>query len=418
MKRIIVIAITLICSLLTFAQQTEDKTVKAETIQSFVAKSHPTEWYKEQAEAWQKRVDENPKDEWAWRNLFLATYYHDQKSNNLNATDGKPLPTTLVLGRMKEAIPDSYTYHLMNTRMGGGSPTGSLARAIELIPDNAYGGDLSFLAARAWLNVSIVNEAQMKQVFTMAYRKQAVPERIMRYNWNMLQSMEEGAIYFGNGDNCLIPGKMMQEALGLRQDVTILSTPFFFSKEYRDDLWKKLNIKPFEFKEDFSDYGQYGEDWGKHFESDVIMHIIRETGRPCYFFPDIVNYTALNQENLYNEGLLLKWSEQPYDNFAVAMKNVHEVYHLEYLAEPNLIYTDWETSDMFDMNYVHLLAHLVSKSVKKGRNIEGEVLFRLLYQAILMNHTDKEHKRELIKELHESSGQLYSLDEMLEGLER
>ena len=65
MKKTIVITLALMCNMLAFAQ-------KAETIESIVSNSHEPEWYAEQADAWQKIVDSNPKDQWAWRNLLRA----------------------------------------------------------------------------------------------------------------------------------------------------------------------------------------------------------------------------------------------------------------------------------------------------------------------------------------------------------
>ena len=56
MKKTIVIALTLMCNSMAFAQ-------KAETIESIVSNSHEPEWYGQQAEVWQKIVDANPKDE-------------------------------------------------------------------------------------------------------------------------------------------------------------------------------------------------------------------------------------------------------------------------------------------------------------------------------------------------------------------
>ena len=62
MRKTIVMMLMLMCNLTIRAQQ-------AEAIESFIANSHEPEWYAAQAEAWQKKVDENPQDQWAWRNL-------------------------------------------------------------------------------------------------------------------------------------------------------------------------------------------------------------------------------------------------------------------------------------------------------------------------------------------------------------
>ena len=75
---------------------------------------------------------------------------------------------------------------------------------------------------------------------------------------------------------------------------------------------------------------------------------------------------------------MLRYSPKQYDNFAVAMKNVEEVYHLEYLAEPDLVYDPWETSKLLDRNCVTLLSNLVSKLKKKGKTQQADRLQGIL----------------------------------------
>ena len=73
MKKRIAIILTLMCCTFAFAQ-------KAESVESIITNSYEPEWYAGQIEAWQKKVNENPNDQWAWRNLFRATYYYEQKT--------------------------------------------------------------------------------------------------------------------------------------------------------------------------------------------------------------------------------------------------------------------------------------------------------------------------------------------------
>ena len=58
MKRTIIIAAAFVYCAYASAQ-------KAETIESFISTKHQPEWYARQIEAWQKKVDAYPKDEWA-----------------------------------------------------------------------------------------------------------------------------------------------------------------------------------------------------------------------------------------------------------------------------------------------------------------------------------------------------------------
>jgi hypothetical protein len=90
----------------------------------------------------------------------------------------------------------------------------------------------------------------------------------------------------------------------------------------------------------------------------------------------------LDKDSIYNEGLVLKYSPKPYNNFDVAMHNVKEVYSLEYLAEPDLVYDSWETSEQMDMNHVTLLANLISKFRKKGDEAQAQRLYNILSKCV------------------------------------
>ena len=141
------------------------------------------------------------------------------------------------------------------------------------------------------------------------------------------------------------------------------------------------NVEPLTLN--VQDYGdKYGEDWYIHYEADIIMHLISGTKRPAYFSPTNPKVSILNKDSIYNEGLVLKYSPKPYNNFDVAMHNVKEVYSLEYLAEPDLVYDSWETSEMLDMNHVTLLANLISKFKKKGDEFQAERLYRILSKCV------------------------------------
>jgi len=375
MNKTLCLTLAFVCCALCNAQ-------KAETIESFVANWHEAEWYEQQAQAWQKEVDADAGNQWAWRNLFRATYYHDMFTVGWDKDQDKSR-TADVIRRMEAALPDSYVLSLSKCRFCmTGDPAAkdgtNIRRAIELMPADAYKEDVMYLAAQAWLNPDFIPGEKMSELFRLAYEKKAVPERIMRYNWNMLQSIAQDGMYFGNGDNCLIPMKMLQEALGIRKDVTIVPESFLYRRPWAQDLWKKMGIPGFEYKDDFSDYAQYGQEWGNHFLGDVVRHIIKNTGRPVYFFSDHANRSVLDDDSLYNEGLLLRYSNHKYDNFDVAMHNVRDVYHLEYLAEPNLVYDSWESSDRMDLNNVALLAHLIGKFRRNGEHGEAERLYNIL----------------------------------------
>lgn len=392
MRQLFIMAILLMTSMIASAQKEaaevpENAKIvvcaeKPETIETFTANRHETEWYGAQALAWQKVVDENPNDEWAWRNLFRATNYYDMFTDGFG-DDQDQSKTADVLRKIEEAFPDSYLPNLCKGRFCLSTDSAArrgdnIFRAIELMPDDANDEDVDYLACRLWANDP--ENSKIVELNKKTYKQCYYPERILKYNWNMLQSMDFDALYFANGDIITKPMKTLQDAIDMRQDVIVIPMSFLYVDKFRDYLFKRLGISPMEV--DLTKYSKYGNDWGKQFYADVIMYLIRESKRPAYFSTDVLSHADLNKDSIYNEGLLLKWSDHQYDNFDVAMRNVKEYYHLDYLAEPDLHPNTWETSNMLDLNYVTLLSNLVPKLWKKGDKNESNRLYFTLGKCI------------------------------------
>lgn len=376
MRKTIVIILALVSHCIANAQQ-------AETIESITANSHEPEWYAAQAEAWQKRVNADPQDQWAWRNLFRATCYYEQFTGGWGENQDESR-TADVIRRMEAALPDSFVLNLCKGRFclttdEAAKRGDNILRAIELMPENICPEDLEFLAVRLW--ISDPENPRVKDLYAKSNRAKYFPSRIMQFNHNMLRCMEPNALYFSNGDLDTEPMKMLQEALGERTDVIIINLSFLHATTFMDALYKKLNITPLTLN--VQDYGdKYGEKWLEYYEADIIMYLINESKRPAYFSPTNPKVSILDTDSIFNEGLVLKYSPKPYNNFDVAMHNVKEVYNLEYLAEPDLVYDSWETSAMVDLNHVTLLAHLIAKFRKKGDEDQAMRLYNILSKCV------------------------------------
>ena len=396
MNKTLCLTLAFVCCVLCNAQ-------KAETIESFVANCYEADWYSQQAQAWQKVVDADASNQWAWRNLFHATYYYDMFTGGWSK-DQNQSRTADVIRKMETALPDSYVLNLCKGRFclttdEAAKRGDNIRRAIELLPDEPCAEDVDYLACRLW-SIDPDNHL-VKELFTKAYQKRWFPGRIMQYNRNMLLSMQAGALYFANGDVVTAPMKMIQDALEERQDVTVIPISFLHSKTYMDALYKRLNIKPLTI--DVQNYGKYGDEWYKHYEADIIMYLIKESKRPTYFSTDILSHTLIDKDSIYNEGLILKYSPRQYNNFDVAMHNVKEVYNLEYLATPDLVYDTWVTSQQLDLNNVTLLSNLIARFRKKGDEAQADRLRSILSKCIercpLLEHP--EAKEAIVKKFKE-----------------
>lgn len=391
MKKLIITVLALCVGILVNAQ-------KPVEVVSFTSHNYGVDWYKGQIEAWQKEVDKNPKDEWAWRNLYMATHYCDVLSETGKFNEEEigepqsPTPAELVLEKMEKAVPESFVYYFCKERDCAEMNEEHLQKAIELIPENIVGNDVSFLACYQWKFQGDERGGKLRDLLWKAYQTGYFPERIMRYNYNMFLGMEPNAIYFGTGDNNLVPGKIMQEVMNFREDITIIPQPYLFlEKGYREKLFKKLGIKPFETPESY--YSEkYGLKWPQYYLNDMAMHIIKESHRPAYFFPGVLPSESVDKEKLYNEGLLVKYSEKPYNNFSVAMNNVKNLYHLEYLTEPPLYHSAWTEDKSLEINYVYLLSHLIPKFEAAGDKDEAKKLKVILSNCVANSNYTEEQK--------------------------
>jgi len=87
------------------------------------------------------------------------------------------------------------------------------------------------------------------------------------------------------------------------------------------------------------------------------------------------------------------------------MRNVKEVYNLEYLAMPDLVYDTWITSQQLDLNNATLLSNLIQKFRKKGDNTQADRLYSILDKCLdrcqLFDHP--ETKEAVIKKFREDT---------------
>ena len=199
----------------------------------------------------------------------------------------------------------------------------------------------------------------------------------MRYGWNLVKSMPQNAIFVAHDAMELEPVKIIQEALDERKDITVIPYKFIFSSEFRDSICKRLDIKPFVLKKkkDITD-----EDYVAKF----TMHLIKETKRPLYQPLDMINYSNLCMDSLYNEGLLVKYSDKRYDNISVLLNNVRNVYDLKYLAEPPLV-KDLNYDSTNEHKIVMSLTYVVKLLRKRGLENEANYFHSIIFEFCVKN---------------------------------
>ena len=184
------------------------------------------------------------------------------------------------------------------------------------------------------------------------------------------------------GDAILLPKIALQQGLGVHQDKVVICASFLYLPEYYQYVCRELGIEPETFS--MADY-QTTDTW-ENYLPDRIEYIMKKSGRPTYFSPSSLSEdSGLSRlkKNLYNEGLVLRYSDIPYDNYVRVRENVERNIRLDYLIEPQFVAEkEWQSANALTYNYFVLLAPLIGK-YREWHDVErSEWLANLLTKAL------------------------------------
>ena len=349
---------------------------KPQEIKGIVEEAHDSLWYAGQVEAWQREVDADGQDEKAWRNLFEAAWGLKSWSHGKN-DGGMPR----ILERMERAIPETYTYNICAYRASQGPDNKFAEKAMTLLPDDISDRGYDAVLGYLWMMGETDGTGWKAGLFNDILRRQyehgKYPSFILRFGYNQLQGMAEGGLFFGNGDTQLFDKLMLQRAMRVHTDKVVVVIPFLSIRSYRDALCRQLGIPPFPGCEVRT------EEEFKAAVQEMVEYVIRESGRPAYFSPGSQWAVQGIARKLYNEGLVYRYSEEPYDNVSAAQRHVERDYHFDYLTEPAFrVETWWSGSEMLLLNYTVMLGPLVQSYRESGNRERADWLYRILKASV------------------------------------
>ena len=358
---------------------------KAVRVESPIVTEKDFVWYVEQKNAWRHITQQEPQNETAWLNYYNAARY--------TGWYGEPADSLVhqVMEEMRQAIPNTYTHNLcayMSVKLGFSHEADGDAyaeAALGMLPEEMQLSDYNewvcYLAMKG-------QEQRLAQMAKRFFDSGCYSETVLRYSYNELAGMDQGGIYLGSGDAAIIPKWLIQEGMGLHRDKTIVCVPFLAVKEYRDWLARKLYVVfP---SQDMGSYASYDA-----FEQALLQAIIDRHGSKVYFSCTAQQETMKPwQENLYNEGLLLKYSKKGYDNMAVKRRNVEERYLMEYLLVS--FRPEWTAGQRLSANYAVVLADLLPYYAKHNQQ-RYEWLMNRLVSGVTNTSLPEERKQEILK---------------------
>lgn len=304
-------------------------------------------WYQQQAALWKTETGKNPQIASAWFNYYLAAEYSFW--GNSEAQDEKASQLKQILAEMEKNIPDSFEYYLLKNRFDH-DDFAALEKAYQKQPSNPY-TYYDFI-----LKYELEGNAEKFREFNRKlYESQDMVSGLLNYNYNMLMSTEPNAILFTNGDNDTYPCWVLQQARGIRSDVTVLNAHLLRNPEY---LKRKLSERNIRLNPESIPKGD-----SPAFVADLCKTIAAQHPEiPLYFAVTVYEKTIETlTDHLFLEGLANRYSPQRYDNVAKVMENVEHKFRLDYLR------LDWYSEDhpstvpvvsALNQNYISSMAML------------------------------------------------------------
>lgn len=287
---------------------------------------------------WDAYVQAHPKEELAWRKLFEVCSNQEYRLRIKNWEEGIALHGKRVLPlleRMKAAIPGTYQYYYCAHEGGYPMPLETqhaLAdSAIALLSEKTIASDYEL-----WVQGLIVRRDTLKltQVLTRYYESGQYPEEALQYHFNELQGMDEGGLYIGAHEGDIIGKLILQLVLGVHRDKILYDENAAMNPDYLKSVFRNIGI-PF----DDQTWDQlHATIWQEKTLTAIMRYIFDHSQRPVYLSAHNMQQLILGQglpdelkACLYNEGLTMRYSAEPYDNRSVKRRNIEQRYRLEYL---------------------------------------------------------------------------------------
>jgi len=323
----------------------------------------PNEWYVEQAELWKKEIEKNPKNPEAWYNYYNANRY----ARYVETIDTEDKKTRLkkIIEDMGKAIPGTYEYYLLKFWNSYSlTDVSILEKAYKAAPervDTYYG----FISHSDFTG----NKKKMKEFCEKLYKSADIAPGLINYNYNVLMSCEENAILFTNGDNDTYPIWVLQQAQGIRKDVTLLNQSII--RACNEYLERKLKEKGISI-----DLGRLPKSKDKEFLTELCKIIAAESPEtPIYFALTVYEkHIESIMDDLYIVGLAYQYSTERIDNLALLKKNLERNLRLDYLKH------DWYgdsylAKDLIahmNLNYIAPMIMLAEHYNTSGEDKEAE----------------------------------------------
>jgi len=300
---------------------------KPEPVYRLTIQPRDDQFYSTQADLWKKEVAKRPKDASAWENYYWAMRY----SNHLYETGhvDKQKAMAQIMDDMGRNVPGTIQYYRCKLSYDGwpnkdtANTALMLKKAIALAPN-----DRTVLEDYITYSAVSGNGPKFKEMSASLYKSNTYAYGMMELGYNLLMSADKNSIVFTWGDNDTYTTWMLQQAKGIRTDITIINVPL--AMNYTGYLKQMLLEKNIVLSEGFWERSKQANGT-MDFMKMLLLEINKVNSSVPLFMEIESGLENTFPDSLYCTGLTYRFSTVRIDNISKLRNNVEDHFHLDYL---------------------------------------------------------------------------------------
>ncbi len=318
----------------------------------------PVSWYSDQMVEWSSYVQSHSTEADAWLNFYAAARFAQRNDQQLD----------LIVEKMMSAIPNTYEYYLIQGWHAGFSEeaVNLLTKAYGMKPEHSWSYCLLMMAS----------EFQTNKENRLFYAKKMheagmLSASLLSYSYNVLMSIEPGAVLFTEGDNTTLPLLALQDVWNVQPDVTVLNLDMISYPDYRKSKLAAAGLALTTISETNPDF--------KHLICAALP--VENSKRKFYYALTLSkeNITDL-KDQLYVVGLASQLSPTRIDNISLIKDNLENRFLLDYLAVDFNGTSQFDTGNVLSSNYLVPLLLLYEHYERNGEKEKQTELGELVYK--------------------------------------
>jgi formylglycine-generating enzyme required for sulfatase activity len=326
----------------------------------------PVAWYAAQKQAWAVEVKRQNAPQ-AWFNYYASATFAQSSREELAG----------LLTGMASAIPNTYEYWVAKGWHDAFTTEAyeALKRAYALNPDQTEGLGLMQLYAEF-----TSDESSRKEFSKNLYTKKQISTALLNYSYNVLMSLQQGAVLITEGESTTAPLFVLQDVLNVRNDVIILNLEMLNSPDYVQHKFLAAGLNPIQVKSDVVNKSAW-----------ICSQLPQANQNKNFYYALTVGKDNIQsiKEYLYVVGLASAHSSSSIDNVSLIKDNLEKKFMLDYLQVNFNGESDSDAGRAFSSNYL-LPMILLHESYQKEGETEKAKSLRAIMEKIATDTGKKE----------------------------